>query len=214
VVEGNGHPGDKYGWAATVGFTLTNVFGLQGDTVAGQGVYSQGAAGYATPNLGPMLNFGPGLKLGLGFLNEAVFTTGSNVELTTVWSFNAAYEHRWDPKWRTSVYGGMIGVEYDDAAKQMWCPGGHINPVAFNNVFTNVTHCDPNWSMSEVGSRTLWNPVPDLDVGVDVVWYHMNTAFAGTANLSGIGAKPAGNYTIGNQDALGAVFRVQRNFLY
>jgi Porin subfamily len=216
VFEGNGHPGDKYGWAATVGFTLTNVFGLQGDTVAGQGVYSVGAAGYATPDLGPMLAFGAGLNLGMGFLNEAVFTTGSNVELTTVWSFNAAYEHRWDPKWRTSIYGGMIGVEYDGAAKQMWCnaPGGKLNTVAFSNSFTNVSNCDPNWSLSEVGSRTLWNPVPDLDVGFDVVWYHLNTAFAGTGNLVAIGAKPAGQYTISNQDAIGAVFRVQRNFLY
>jgi hypothetical protein len=60
----------------------------------------------------------------------------------------------------------------------------------------------------------MWNPVPDLDVGVDVVWYHLNTAFAGTAVLGQNGAKPAGTYSISNQDAVGAVFRVQRNFLY
>jgi hypothetical protein len=213
-VEGNGHPGDKFGWAATLGFTLTNVFGLQGDSVAAQGVYSVGAAGYATPNLGTMLAFGSGLNIGGGFLNEGVFVTGSNVELTTVWSFNAAYEHRWDPKWRTSIYGGMIGVQYDDAAKQMWCPRGVINGAAFGGSFTNVTNCDPNWSISEVGSRTMWNPVPDLDVGVDVVWYHLNTAFAGSATIGQNGSKPSGRYTISDQDAVGAVFRIQRNFLY
>jgi hypothetical protein len=61
----------------------------------------------------------------------------------------------------------------------------------------------------------LWNPVPDLDVGVDLVWYHLNTAFGGgLATLAQTGAKPAGNYTISNQDSLGAVFRIQRNFLY
>ena len=68
--------------------------------------------------------------------------------------------------------------------------------------------------MSEIGTRTLWNPVPDLDVGFDVVWYHFNTAFAGTATLGTNGAKPSGVYTITNQDPLAAVVRVQRNFLY
>jgi hypothetical protein len=29
-----------------------------------------------------------------------------------------------------------------------------------------------------------------------------------------VGAKPAGAYTISNQDSLGAVFRIQRNFIY
>src|SRR5260370_42258859 len=69
--------------------------------------------------------------------------------------------------------------------------------------------------MSELGTRTIWNPVPDIDVGFDVVWYHLNTAFnGGIATLGQVGAKPAGNYTISNQDALGAVFRIQRNFPY
>jgi len=68
--------------------------------------------------------------------------------------------------------------------------------------------------MSGVNGRTVWNPVPDLDVVLDLGWWHLNTAFAGTAALGGNGAKPAGSYTISNQDALYSVFRIQRNFLY
>src|SRR5262249_54389915 len=131
-------------------------------------------------------------------------------ELTTVWSFNAAYEHRWNPQWRTSLYGGMYGAQYDGAATAMLCGSQGLGLVGI----TKITNCDPNWSISEVGSRTLWNPVPDLDVGFDVVWYHLNTAFAGNVNLTATGAKPAGTYTVSNQDSLGAVFRIQRNFLY
>jgi hypothetical protein len=143
-------------------------------------------------------------------MEEGVFTTGSNVELTTVWSFNAAYEHRWNPQWRTSVYGGMYGVQYDGTAAAAICasPGTSI---------TNIrgVSCSPNFSQSGLGSRTMWNPVPDLDVGFDVVWWHLNTAFGGgLAALAATGAKPAGNYTISNQDAVTAIFRVQRNFLY
>jgi porin-like protein len=212
TLEGSGHPGDKFGWAATVGFTLTNVFGLQGDTLAGQGVYSQGAAGYATSGFGPSVFFS-GQTLGLGFMEEGVYGTlngvNTSVQLTNVWSANAAYEHRWNPQWRTSIYGGWIGVNYNGEAEALICQrlAGTISNSG----------CSPNFSLTEVGSRTLWNPVPDLDVGVDVVWWHLNTAFGGgTANIPTVAnsAKPAGAYSIKDQDALSAVFRVQRNFLY
>jgi len=218
--ETSGHPSDKFGWAATLGFTLTNVFGLQGDTIAGQAVYSQGAIGYATPMFGPTAFFS-GNTAGLAWVEEALYGPNGSVELTNVWSANAAYEHRWDPKWRTSVYGGWVGVDYTGAEKALICPrgaGGGVNTTAFLQTgagsFSGVTNCDPNFSMTEVGTRTMWNPVPDLDVGVDLVWWHMNTGFAGSAVLGASGAKPAGAYTIKDQDALSAIFRIQRNFLY
>jgi hypothetical protein len=213
--EGNGHPGDKFGWAVSPAFLVNSPFGLTGDAIAAQAVYSKGAQGYAVAQNAPTAFFKSGLNMGLGFLNEGIFTTGSNVELTTVWSFNAAYEHRWNPQWRTSLYGGMVGVQYDGAAKAMICGPAGTGGVGLSGI-SAISNCDPNWSISEVGSRTMWNPVPDLDVGLDLVWYHLNTAFAGTAFLSGnLGAKPTNTtYTIANQDSLGAVFRIQRNFLY
>jgi len=219
LTEGSGHPGDKFGWAAQVGGLLNNPFGLQGDTIAAEVVYSKGAAGYATAAWGPTAVFGSGLNVGLGWLQEGVFTTGNNVELTTVWSAQGVYEHRWNPQWRTSVYGGMFGVEYDGAATAAICagkgflgPGTGATPAAGS--ITSISNCSPNFSMSGVGSRTMWNPVPDLDVGFDVVWWHLNTAFAGTANLGPNGAKPSGTYTISDKDALAGMFRIQRNFLY
>jgi len=215
--EGCGYPGDKFGFAVSPAFLWNNPFGLAGDAIAAQAVWSKGAAGFATSIWGPTAVFGSGLDVGLGWLEEGIFTTGSNVELTTVWSFNAAYEHRWTPQWRTSVYGGMLGVQFDGAAKAAICAsrtaGATTNFTAFAGI-TNISNCDPNFSMSEVGTRTMWNPVPDLDVGVDLVWWHLNTAFAGTAVLGQNGAKPAGTYTISDQNALSAIFRVQRNFLY
>ena len=216
LLEGNGHPGDAWGFAVSPAFLINNPFGLAGDAVGAQGVWSKGAAGYATPIFGPTAVFGSGLNVGLGWLEEGVFTTGSGVHLTTVWSFNAAYEHRWNPQWRTSVYGGMVGVQYDSAAKAAICANANTaTPTAFAAAsIRNITNCDPNFSLSEVGTRTLWNPVPDLDIGVDLVWWHLNTAFAGTAVLGPNGAKPPGTYRISDQDALSAIFRIQRNFLY
>jgi hypothetical protein len=209
LVEGNGHPGDKFGWAVQAGGLLNSPFGLQGDSIAAEAVYSKGAVGYATAAWGPTAVFGSGRNVGLGWLEEGVFTTGSNIELTTVWSAQGVYEHRWSPQWRTSVYGGMFGVQYDGTAKTPICAS------LANVVITARTNCDPNFSMSGVGSRTMWNPVPDLDVGFDVAWWHLNTAFGGgLASLSQQGANPAGTYTISDKDTIAAMFRVQRNFLY
>jgi hypothetical protein len=222
-LEGNGHPGDKFGWAATAAFLVNNPFGLAGDAIAGQAAYSVGASGYAIPG-SPTAFFGAGMNVGFGFLADALFTgtsaaNGTGLELTTVWSWNVAYEHRWNPQWRTSIYGGMFGVEWDDTAKSMICAALGLGTVApgASRASQTITgsSCSPNWNMSELGTRTLWNPVPDLDVGFDVVWYHLNTAFnGGTVTLAQTGSKPAGAYAIGNTDSLAAVFRIQRNFLY
>jgi Porin subfamily len=217
--EGTGHPGDKFGYAVTPAFLINNPFGLQGDAIAGQAVWSKGAVGYAIPGSMSGAFFGSGTNLAMGFVMDGIYngTTGpANIDLTTVWSFNAAYEHRWNPQWRTSIYGGMFGVQFDDEAKTAVCNSLATSPTALGQINFKTNSCSPNWSMSEVGSRTLWNPVPDLDVGFDVVWYHLNTAFNGaTTNVIGpFGAKPAGVYTISNQDSLAGVFRIQRNFLY
>ena len=34
------------------------------------------------------------------------------LELTTAWNVNAAYEHFWNPRWRTSLYGGYARSTY------------------------------------------------------------------------------------------------------
>jgi hypothetical protein len=72
-----------------------------------------------------------------------------------------------------------------------------------------------------VVSRTLrwsprwwrWNPHPDLDIGVDVQWTHLDTAYEGTATLAANGARPSGIYAIDDQDIVTVMFRIQRNFL-
>ena len=42
-------------------------------------------------------------SVGLGWIADGVFNTGTRVELTKVWSALAGYEHIWSPNWRTSV---------------------------------------------------------------------------------------------------------------
>jgi porin-like protein len=189
------------------------VLGMKGDQFGMQAVYSVGASGYATRANGPFDVYGGGMSAAFGWLSDGVFTTGSSVALTSVWGINGFYQHFWNPKWRTSIHGGYEEVDYSGTATSMICPGGAGTAAPTGVALTGVSNCSPNFSWWEVGTRTQWNPHPDLDIGVDVVWEHLNTAFAGTATLAANGARPGGVYTISNQDVVAAFFRIQRNFL-
>jgi len=229
----NGHPPDKWGFAVTGGFTLNDILGFRGDTFAVQGCYSEGAAGYCTRATGAWQMYAAGNNAGFGWVSDGLYdstglTTGSNVELTTVWGINGAVQHLWSPKWRTSLYGGYVEVDYNGTATNLinqHLPTPPVGATACGvpvegavappiNVGTGAGNsCSPNFSWWQVGSRTQWNPHPDLDVGVDVMWTHLNTAYKGTAILGANGARPAGPYVIDDQDIVSVMFRIQRNFL-
>ena len=212
-IQNNGHPSDAWGWAVTGGFTLNDVLGMKGDQFAMQAVYSVGAAGYATRATGASQIYAGNMSAGVSWITDGVFTTGSSIALTSVWGINGSYQHFWNPKWRTSIHGGYEEVDYSGSATAMICPAGGATAAPTGTALTGVTNCSPNNSWWEVGTRTQWNPHPDLDIGVDVVWNHLNTAFAGTATLAANGARPGGVYTISNQDVGSVFFRIQRNFL-
>jgi len=202
----SGHPADKFGVAVTGGFTLNDILGFKGDTFAMQACWSEGAAGYCTRATGVWQMYNAGNNVGVGYVSDGVFATGTAIELTTVWGINGAVQHLWTPKWRTSLYGGYIEVDYNANARTEICGSPAVN-------FT-VTNCQPNFSWWQLGSRTQWNPHPDLDIGLDVVWTHLNTAFKGPGvQLANNGARPAGPLVIDDQDVVSVMFRIQRNFL-
>ena len=216
----NGHPGDKVGWAITGGFTLNDVLGLKGDQFGMQAAYSQGAAGYVTRATAPWEMFSSG-QAALGFVNDGVFVTGSGVELTTVWGINGFFQHFWNPKWRTSLWGGYVQTDFDGTAQSMYCTAGGtglgattLNTAGVTGLSLGTTGtCNPNNSWWQVGTRTQWNPHPDLDIGLEVLWTHLNTAFAGATINTVSGAIPANSVTLSDQDVVSVYFRLQRNFL-
>jgi hypothetical protein len=244
----NGHPADIFGWASTVGATLVNPFGLAGDSIGAQGVYCEGAVGYCTQAWGSKFIYGSGNNVGYSFLVDGIFNTNTPVYLTKTWSAVSYYEHVWTPQWRTSVYGGLLGTDFGSGAIAQICafpsepvgfsagtnamfsntnspgfPTTQTNPPSIvNNYKGNVSNCNPNSSWWQLGTRTMWNPVPDIDIGFDLSWVHLNTAFAGTAVLNGLGTvfqpnaigRSSGLYNIDDQDVYAVMFRIQRNFLY
>jgi hypothetical protein len=216
-MTGNGHPADKVGFAVTGGFTLNDVLGMKGDQFGMQATYSQGAAGYVTRSTGPSQIWGGGSSVGFGWVSDGIFgAAGSGVELTQVWGINGFYQHMWNPKRRTSLYGGYVEVDYNNTAKTGLFNGGVVGgaaPAPLIGGLAGVSNCNPDFSWWSVGTRTQWNPHPDLDIGVEVLYNHLNTAFAGTGAMTAAsGARPAGAVTISDQDIVSVMFRWQRNF--
>ena len=80
----------------------------------------------------------------------------------------------------------------------------------------NVNHgegnsCSPNFSFYEIGTRTQWNPVPQLDIGLEILYTHLNTAYKGVGTYSANAPRPAVTL-IDDQNVWSAFFRWQRNF--
>jgi Porin subfamily len=215
-----GHPGNAMGWAVGAALAINlPTFGATSnvnsqpnvDQFQAQAVYGKGAVAYTTNGIGALSLFGGGQSLGVGWLTDSVFSSGTSAELTASWSVTAGYQHLWTPNWRTSVYGGYLDVNYDSTASGFICntPTGAFTGLAFVTAGT----CNPDLHVWQAGTRTQWNPVSQLDIGVDVLYSKYQFADSGSlVSLTATGARPAGTYTIADQDVWSVMFRVQRNF--
>jgi Porin subfamily len=223
----NGHPADKIGWAVAAGANF-NLPG--GDNVGFNICAAEGAPGFCT-NQGAFQYYNASTSVGLGWISDGIFGLGTEVELTRVWSALAAYQHIWNPRWRTSWFGGYVNVSYDDNARNLInthlsaagaaaCGVGNVGAAATFSVLTPLAgnSCSPNWSFYEIGTRTQFNPVAQLDIGLEVLYTHVNTAYKGpgiyssTGLLTGTnGSRPAVTL-IDDQNVWSAMLRWQRNF--
>jgi hypothetical protein len=227
-----GHPADKLGWAAGGG-TRFNFPG--GDYFQWQATYAQGATRYVAVT--PAGAFSPvqfqGANLGYGLFSDGIFTTQTGeVQLTTVWGINAAYDHLWLPNFRTSIYGSWMTNRYNDAANTAICSAQQqslagaitfapsIAPVAGTvgalPGTSSVAACNNNFDYWTVGSRTQYNFTPWFYVGFDVIYQKLETASRDavvTYNALGGTAKPTALYTVQNQDNYGLRIRVHRDIV-
>lgn len=219
----NGHPADKLGWAVAMGGKLSLA---GGDMVGANACYSEGALGFCAGIGFGLQIYDSSSSVGVGWLADGIFDTGTEVQLTRVWSAVAAYEHVWNPRWRTAWFGGYVAVSYNDIAKNII--NSHL-PGAGGTVVCGVpvsgvaslpitlpaggggNSCNPNFSFYEIGSRTQWNPMPQLDIGVELLYSHLNTAYRGPGVYAANTPRPAVVF-IDNQGVLSAMFRWQRNF--
>ena len=216
-----GDPGDEWGWAVGAGMTLKMPWDAK-DTLSGQIAFAEGASKYVAFSYNNRsLHRDAGISTGA--FNDAVFASGgaangvgNNLELTKTWGGVLAFEHYWTPSLRTSWVAGYLEVEYSDNAKQLLVNRGAANCSATGVTLSSNAQCaDADWSMWRLASRTMWNPVRNLDVGLEVAYTQVNTAWSGlstvTANNGGSGLS-AGTYALDDNSYWTATFRVQRSF--
>ena len=225
--EVTGHPDDKWGWAGQLALSIKNIPTGPGDTINVQGVYTNGATRYNIQDLsgaGAFTSFGntsvPGAyqSIGFGIAPDSVFVSGGSQQLITTYGVRGAYVHNWNPYWNTSVYGAWAQVNYNGTAKSYICgPGGTGVGGSFGVLIgatSNLTSCNPDYSVAQIGTQTQWTPVKNLTFSADFTYTHLDQNYAGTISYPGSAAigKPAAVYSLSNQDTYMLLLRAQRNW--
>ena len=234
-----GGPGDRLGYAVGGGVNFNLPF-AKGDQLWLQATYARGAVSYLgldpyvatnvfaryNNGLGGSLGFNPvggfGVRQG-GFTGmwafDGIFQTGTGTALTEGFQANGAIQHFWTPSVRTSLFGGVVALNFDQQARQLFCTGAAgtaIAPGANPGAGPRGTFgagCNPSFAIYQVGTRTIWSPVKDLDIGVEVLYTSYDQKFVGDWNLAAAGSRPGGLYRASDNDTLSGLLRFQRNFV-
>ena len=97
-------------------------------------------------------------------------------QLTRFFSLHGAIEHYWTPALRSSLWGSYTQADYNDIATTIFCssPQSPVRRLAAPNTpltgATVVAGCDPDWNTWAIGVRTIWNPAPQFDIGLEVYY--------------------------------------------
>jgi len=197
-----GHPGDEWGWAIQGGVQF-NLPWAKGDRLLLQAVYGQGASEFTGANnqsaTGAYGYYGGDVTF--GWAPDAVIGLNGQLELIESWGLMALVEHYWTPALRTAVFGTYTEVNWNGAATDAFCAN-----------IVMVGTCNPDFQIWQVGTKTVWNPVANLDIGLEVLYTNINTDSTGQVALGTNGSNPAGVYNIGDNGIWSGLLRFQRNF--
>ena len=224
-------PANKWGFAVMGGVLLRVPTG-EGDRFWANVVYSQGAVAYT--GLSELGSFGTftrfnGGSVGAAWALDGVFANvvgpgaaginGSALQLTAAWSVGAAFEHRWNPTIRSSVFGVLSNVSYPGEAKTIFCssPVGPVRTAAGatpNFATGPVAGCNPDFMVWGIGARTVWNPIKNVDLGAELMFSRLdqNMGPGVLLNFVGAGGTPAGNFAPQNQSIFSGLLRAQWHF--
>jgi hypothetical protein len=215
------HPDDKWGWAAGAGILLKMPWDAK-DTFAVAGSYCEGATTYCVNVPGSFGARSSGASLfqdggvAVGWWDDAYYADDGvirgQLELPKAWNVQAGVQHYWTNALRSSIWGSYMSYETNS-----------------NTVDTLICRLRgfgagcADWNAWQVGSRTVWNPITNLDIGLEVMYTKIETAFAGGRMNCSVGVvagcvpgiAPAGIPTIHNiqdNDVWSGILRIQRNF--
>jgi hypothetical protein len=200
------------GWAVGGGVKFLTPFTGANDYFIAQVEYGEGAMNYIASNSAAGGAAAESLRSGFPIVTNAAVGAifdgvvagplgagGTGVDLTTGWSITAGYEHWWVPTWKTSLYGAYGEMKYSQNAS-------FVIGVANGLSAATAAGASANWSYWQIGSKTVWTPVPNLDLSVEVMYNKLEGGFGGLATP---GATPT---IFGNKDFVAGQLRAQRNF--
>ena len=182
------------GWAVGGGVRLNLDMLARGDVLWLQATYADGALGYVFTNdnsdglIQTRQSVGVGLLTAL-YADGAINIPGTGIVKSTAWGIHGGFRHFWTPALRSAIWGKYVNIDSPGAVLSLAAgDGGRLNDIRF-------------W---QVGVNTIWSPVRNLDLGVEVVYSNLRS------RDNGSGLAPAA--AIGNATAWSGMFRVQRNF--
>jgi hypothetical protein len=181
------------GWAVGGGVRLNLDMLARGDVLWLQATYTDGALSYAFTNdnsdglVQTRQTVGTGLVTGI-YADGIVNAAGTGIVKSKAWSVHGGFRHFWTPALRSAIWGKYVNIDSPGVAG---FAGNALNDIRF-------------W---QVGVNTIWSPVRNLDLGVEVVYSNLSARTSG-AGYSGVQA----GQVIGNANAWSGMFRVQRNF--
>jgi hypothetical protein len=217
----SGHPGGKFGGAISAALQIKNIPTGAGDDIKIEGSWAEGATKYTVGTstaLGGSFYMignasgGVGGKMAFGAITDGIFGgAGSSIQLTDSWGFRGAFNHNWDPYWSSSLFGGVVGVSYNDTAKQMFCT---TYGLVTSNKGGGITTCDPGFTLAEIGVSTRWTPVKNLTFTSEVMYAQLDGNMKGSTTGTVTSSYPltTGTYQFKNMDTVEVEFRAQRNF--
>ena len=202
----------RIGWAVGGGMKINFPMIGPGDYFSAQVNYAQGATGYPNNVGGAYALFNGNGSYGFGVVTDAVYTTGNGEDLTTAWGVNAAYEHFWNKRWQTSVYGALCRARATTAR-----PMPTVRWLRMRLASRGMTVAQ--WLQQQLrrtGTSALGRSstsTPDLyrsrrDLPGSALGVHEHSRSSVTA----AGAQPPRSRTVGDQSAWMAEFRFHRNF--
>ncbi len=214
------HPDEKWGWAVGAGILLKMPWDAK-DTFAVAATYAQGATTYVwnVPGAFGTRSNAANLRqdggISGGWLDDAYFdpiaANGGQLELPKSWNIQAGLQHYWTNSLRTSIWGSYSQYETNSAS---------VDRIVCAARFNSGSGC-ADFGAWQVGSRTIWNPVTNLDIGLEVMYTKIQTALDGKVTSTpgapgtGIGAGENGipfNMNVQDNDVWSGVLRIQRNF--
>jgi hypothetical protein len=226
-------PNDVWGWAVGAGIVV-NLPWNPGDKFWVEGEYGKGTpcyVGFCQDGVNGNGNFVrfDGRNVAAAWALDGVFannalTPFSGIQLPTNWSVEAAVEHHWTPALRTSLFGSVTKWDAGDtntlnSVNSIMCS----TPLAPTRTLAGAAAtgasvlpgCDFTFTVWNVGSRTVWNPVKNLDIGVEVMYTKIQQNMDPSKimfNFGGGGNRAAGFYSPSDEGVWSGMLRVQRNF--